>query len=209
MSLGKRKIGFLGGSFDPVHIGHLVMAETAYHAYDLEKVLFIPAYHPPHKLNKECSADSRVKMLEIALDDNKHFNLDLREINARTINYTSDTVRTLKKDYPDCELFCIVGEDSFLQIETWHLWEDLLSMVTLVAVRRPDILHIDTDGNNIYKKAEKLIKNGYKIEILEEFPIEISSSKVRDYCKKGKAVRYLIPDGVVEYIENEGLYVRD
>lgn len=205
------RIGIYGGTFDPIHIGHLTSAETAYQKCKLDRVLFIPAYNPPHKENKGKTAAERLKMLEIAVEDNPHFEIDRREIDSHVTQYTLDTIIGIQKDYPNAELYYILGEDSILQIDSWYRWEDLLSMVHLAAVTRPDSRRIaekkqQAPVRSLEDQVDFLRDKGFKVTIIDEFQMDVSSTQLRQFIEEGKSVRYVIPDKVVEYIRRENLY---
>lgn len=207
----KARIGIYGGTFDPIHIGHLISAESAYHLLDLEKVVFIPAYAPPHKENRSKTADHRLAMLKLAIEDNSRFVIDEREIHSKEVNYTLNTILSLMEDRPDAQFFYMMGEDSLLQIESWYKWEELLSLIDIAVVKRPNSQDIAFEDYKLEKRAftdqlDFLRKRGYHIHVIDEFPVDISSTKLRNYLQEGIDVRYLIPDKVLNYIEKEGLY---
>ena len=209
---GKRvKIGIYGGTFDPIHLGHLISAESAYRICDLEKVVFIPAFDPPHKENRSKTASHRLEMLKLAIEDNDRFEIDEREIHSKEVNYTLNTILSLMDDRPDAQFYYLMGEDSLLQIATWYKWEELLSLVDIAVIKRPNSQEIAFEDNNLEQRSfaeqlDFLRTKGYRIHVIDEFQVDISSTKLRTYLQEGVNVRYLIPDKVLNYIEKEGLY---
>ena len=205
------RVGIYGGTFDPVHIGHLISAEAVYHACDLDKVVFIPAYNPPHKKNRSINAQARLAMLKLATEDNDHFEVDDREILSKEVNYTLNTILDLRAEHPDLDFYYIMGEDSLLQVEQWYEWKKLLSLIRLVVVKRPrsqDIAYgsVDADRKTMTDQVNFLRGLGYELTVVDQFAVDISSSSLREYLREGRDTRYLIPDKVLDYIKGENLY---
>ena len=133
-----KSLGILGGTFDPIHIGHLRMAEAVFERKELEKIIFIPAYVPPHKLGQDFApALDRYAMTELAVADNPHFMVSDMELRRSGVSYTIDTIRELHRLYPDNSLHFIIGADSVAQLHTWHNIEEMLELARFVAVWRP------------------------------------------------------------------------
>lgn len=197
---GAKRIGLYGGTFDPIHLAHLLLAEEARVELSLDRVVFIPAFQPPHKDQRADSADDRTKMLELAIQSNPHFSIDYREIDSEEMRYSVDTVREIRTDFPEMQIFFLMGSDSFLSIEKWHDWEDLLSLVCLAVCRRPG------EDHKLEEKIRAYNERGFCVRKFGRFPIELSSSGLREYMEKGKSTRYLIPEAVREYILEKGLY---
>ena len=195
------KTGLLGGTFNPIHIGHLIIAEWIRHELSLEKVFFIPTAVPPHKPDSGIiDASHRFEMVKIALKDDPHFEVsDFEMINEssysiNTINYFLEKFNLSKKD-----LFFIIGEDNLAQLDMWRSPEKIINMCTLTVVPR-----------NFDEFKEKLDSENeiFKDIVLIKFPkLDISSTIIRDRLKMGKSVKYLVPAEVEKYIINNGLYI--
>ncbi|APX72541.1 nicotinate-nucleotide adenylyltransferase [Companilactobacillus allii] len=191
----KRHVGILGGTFNPVHLGHLVIAEQVYEQLCLNKVLFLPDKIPPHKNvkkeNPSISSDERIEMIKMAIRDNIHFDLDLTDINRGGVSYTYDTIKLLKQYNPDTEYYFIIGGDMVENLPSWSHIDELVNMVHFVGVCR--------------KGFEK--KSKYPILWVNTPELEISSSMIRDRVKKGQSIKYLVPTEVEDYIKDRGLFL--
>ncbi len=194
------RIGLYGGTFDPIHIGHLILAEQCREQLDLDEVWFIPAGDPPHKSGRTITASShRSTMVTLATAGNKHFRVDRRELTRLGRSYSVDTIQQTVDEQPDDELFFLVGADSLRDFPTWHRPERIAEMATIVAVNRGD----DTVGN-VAAIVGETIANSVR---LTQMPgIEISSSDIRQRARTGQTIRYLVPSGVESYIETHHLY---
>ncbi len=205
-SLRQRRIGILGGTFNPIHIGHLIMAEEVCKHHQLSKVLFIPAYIPPHKSALDLAdAHHRYQMVKEAIRGNEKFEVSDFEIKREVKSYTIDTVQDLINFYgKDCEVFLIMGSDSLNELELWKDIKKLSQLCHFVIVNRPGystevpIGLIDIIGNDNVLDMEKL-----KIEIP---PVGISSTDIRKRLKEGSGVNGLVPPCVEAYIRKHGLY---
>lgn len=201
----KKRIGIIGGSFDPLHIGHLIVAQDAAEQLALSEVVFIPAYIPPHKKQaKQVDAQHRLKMLRMALTAEPRFSVSDIEVNRGGISYSVDTIEALSNLHPDAELFLIVGSDTLLELHTWHRIEDLLAMCSIATILRPGFDPGEEDGVTI-KMAEP-----YRARLLEHVfsthLIGISSTEIRKRVARGDSIRYLVPSVVEAYIYEQGLY---
>lgn len=185
-----RRIGILGGTFDPPHIGHLIIAEEARLALNLDEVWFIPTYTPPHKDNAKSDAAHRVNMTELAVQSNPFFKLNTIETERSSTSYTVDTMQTLNETYPDYKFYFIIGADMVEYLPNWHRIEELISMVQFVGVKRPG-----------YE-----LKSKYDILTVDIPMINISSTMLRERLWDKQTVTYIVPDAVVAYIRREGLY---
>jgi nicotinate-nucleotide adenylyltransferase len=216
-----QKIGILGGTFNPIHYGHLAAAEEVRDRLKLDQVLFIPSFHPPHKQEDDVpSAAHRLEMVRIATSENAAFEPSDIEIRRGGKSYTVDTIEALKKTYPDAKLYFITGVDSFLDIQTWNRWEQLLRMCTFVVLSRPgyrftDLLKIDflrpAETQMIELEGEQRmhveICTGAFTVYLEMIPLyDISSTDIRRRVKEGRSIKYLLPQMVETYIINNKLY---
>lgn len=197
------KIGIIGGTFDPIHHGHLIAAQWAKEELNLDKVIFIPAANPPHKEGQEILDEKyRYIMVSLAIKDNPHFTVSDHEIQRGGKSYTIDTLKHFKKVYPDSELLFIMGLDSLLSLDTWKDVEGLMQLCTFVAATRPGY---DIDkSEKIFEKLPPGIKD--KIIFLEIPELEISSTLIRDRVRQGKSIKYLVPEVIEQYIYENNIY---
>lgn len=199
----QKKIGILGGTFDPIHIAHLILAENAYEQFQLETILIMPSYVPPHKLNKKVSpAQHRTKMVQLAIEDNKHLKLSTLELKRGGLTYTSDTLSELTENNPQNQYYFSIGEDSLFQIEEWHEPQIIMQKaVLLVAVReQQEIGNIDERIKELEQKYHA------KIYLLKTPNMEISSSMLRKKVEAGETIKYYVPKDVEKYIYQNHLY---
>jgi nicotinate-nucleotide adenylyltransferase len=190
------KLGILGGSFDPLHRGHLFMAALAAEEAGLDEVLFVPAATPPHKSPGALSpVEHRLAMLEIALASEPRFAVSSIELAEGGPRYTVDTILAFSRERPGDELSFLLGMDSLLELPTWRDPERILRSVRVVAVNRPgfDAARVDAHLRN-------------RVLVVEGNPLAISASGVRDRVARGLSIRHLVPDGVERYIEEHRLY---
>jgi nicotinate-nucleotide adenylyltransferase len=198
-----RKIGILGGTFDPIHNAHLLLGESAREQFGLDRVIFIPNYLAHHTNRTEVSGgDERYQMVKMAINENPYFTCSRLEIDKPKGSYTIDTLEDLKLMYPGDELYLILGADSIIGIETWYKFKDILqSCIILAAVREED------DLASLDRKRRELAKlYGADIRILTFNRIDISSTEIRQRIKMGRSVRYMLPDECIEFICIKGLY---
>ena len=199
-----KKLGLLGGTFDPPHIAHLRIAEEVRENFGLEKIAFIPTAYPPHKKLEEYSPfQHRLEMVKLAIKSNPFFLcLDIeKDIKP---SYTLKTLQILKKNLPNTEFFFIIGPDSFVSINTWWKWEELPKWAHfIVLTNRTQIFSLDYFKN----LAKKLYKNlAEKFLFFENTPLNISSSKIRKLVKEKKSIKYLVLEEVEDYIKKHKLY---
>ena len=186
------KIGILGGTFNPIHIGHLIIAEEAREKLGLDKIIFVPAYLPPHKDNSDIApADHRLNMARLAIKGNIYFSVSDMEIKRDGRSYTIDTVREFKKLYPDEDLYFIIGSDLLTYLDEWKDLNEIIKMVKFVAATRP----------------------GYPLQNLPSYistlpirAVDISGFEIRNCVKEHKSFRYLVPEAVCKYILKKRLY---
>ncbi|WKY48866.1 nicotinate-nucleotide adenylyltransferase [Eubacteriaceae bacterium ES3] len=200
----KRKIGLLGGSFNPIHMGHLLLAESARDQFQLDQVLFIPTGNNPFKLTQdEIPREHRLKMVELAIADNFYFDVMTHEIDQSGITYTIDTINVLKEDYPDCIFYFITGADLMFEITRWKGADELLKSVIFITTFRPGYSHSKLDD-----RIEELC-DIYDADIhkLYTTQMDIASSDIRARIKNGYSIRYLLPEAVREYIIENSLYL--
>lgn len=202
----KKKVGILGGTFDPVHTAHLILAETAWQQFQLDTVLIMPSGNPPHKEGREISASShRIRMLQLAIDDNKHFKLSTVEVERAGKTYTAETLTELCRYNTDCCYYFIVGADSLFQIEQWRQPEIILSHTILLAAVRDHMEEAQTRERIAYLKE----KYGAECYLLQTPNMMISSSLIRDRVSQGESIRYLVPRDVEKYIYQNKLYSKE
>ncbi len=199
----KRKIGIMGGTFNPIHMGHLIIAEMAFEQFDLDKVLFMPASQPPHKLHEVILEDiRRVAMVELAIKDNPHFELSLYEVNRQDISYTARTLTYLTSEYKDTEFYLILGGDSIAAIETWKVPGTVMQLSKLIACIRDEVDDMELERQMLYLN-KKYNAQVYKLFIPK---MDISSTLIRERIEKHLSVKYLLPDNVIAYIKKHNLY---
>ena len=193
------RLGIIGGSFDPPHIGHLVIASEAHARLGLERVLFVPAAAPPHKdLEQRTSADVRLQMTALAVADDMRFVESGLEIEHGLI-YTRDTLSAVAARFPGRDLVFIMGSDSLLQFDAWHDAEAILQRCTLAVAPRP--------GDDREVVAATAARWGAdRVVVLESPPVGVSSSQIRARVASGLPLRYLVPEAVEEFISRYGLY---
>lgn len=197
------RIGLYGGTFDPIHTGHLIVIENAINYMNLDKVIILPSSNPPHKKNKKKTATNiRVEMVAEAIKDNDKIILSTYESTDHTVRYTHETIRYFKKYFPEDEIFYILGEDSFLTIDTWRNYEDILDENIIVFTRS----NIDLNSE-LVKKVGIIKKDNPNIFLINNLNINISSTLIRGLVKDEKSIKYLVSDGVKYIIEKRGLYV--
>lgn len=201
--MGKR-LGIYGGSFDPIHVGHLVMAEMAREQCRLDKIIFIPAGSPPHKTNRKLAPPrERYDMVRLAIEDNPYFEASSMEIEREGKSFTIDTLKELRKTYSaDWEFWLIIGMDSLLEIRTWHHANQIVEMCKLAVYPRRGYSIEQCD-----REAELLkYEMGTDITFVSGPLIEISSTQIRELIEAGRSIRYLVPKSVQVYIQEHFLY---
>lgn len=200
-----KKYGIFGGSFNPIHYGHLMICEYIKEEMGLDKVIFIPTGNPPHK-ELELSAKDRYEMVRLAISPNPDFEISDIETTRVKKSYTVDTIRELKKIYKEEKLYFLIGLDSLFQLKTWMKIGDLSQEIEFVVALRPGYLNRE----EINKEIDFLKENfGTKINLIKTPLYEISSTDLRDRIREGKSLRYLIPKKVLDYIEESGFYKVD
>lgn len=199
------KIGIMGGTFDPIHIGHLLLAQFAYEDFGLDEIWFLPNGNPPHKQTEEGrkALRHRVEMVRLAIQDMPHFKLCLHEAKETEHSYTYRTMSEFNRLYPDCDFYFILGADSLFEIETWKFFREIFPTCTILAAMR--------DDKNVESMLQQIsyLEQRYaaKIELLRAPLLEISSTAIRSRAFRNLSVYYLVPDAVAEYIRREGLYL--
>lgn len=201
----KNKIGILGGTFDPIHFGHLFIAQTALDRLGLNKIIFIPTGKPPHKKERLITDSyNRIDMLNLATKSNPQFEISFIEINRDKTSYTIDTIKELQLNYgEDTDIYFITGTDAFIDIETWKEYKELLSIAKFIVMTR-QILNSELLDEKIELFIKKYGANITKIEIPT---LDISSTDIRRRMKEGNSIKYLLPESVEKYILKNRLYI--
>lgn len=204
MQSSKRRVGIMGGTFDPIHIGHLMLAECAYEQFQLEKIMFLPSGNPPHKRNRTdgASDEQRTEMVRLAIADNARFVLDTEEMERKGLSYTNETLIRLNERHPDTDYYFIIGGDSLMAFDTWKNPEVICQNCILVAAVR-DQLAIETMREKMDELKEKY---GAAIHLLKTPDVDISSSNLRKWCQEHRSIRYYVPEAVREYILEHHVY---
>lgn len=199
------KIGICGGTFDPIHTGHLAVAEMVRCECGLDKVLFIPSGMPPHKKVENVTAPiHRLNMVKCAVSSNARFEAVSNEVDRIGFTYTIDTLKELHKYYPaGTEFFYIIGADVVMDLLNWKEPAEVFSLTNFIALMRPGFL------KEAFNKSISALKDGYKINISSiELPLlDISSTFIRDRIRAGKTIKYLVKEEVEEYIIKNSLYL--
>ncbi len=196
----KTRIGLMGGTFDPIHLGHLVTAETARIEFDLDQVIFIPAGNPPHKTKRDVSAYvHRLLMTILATGDNDCFDVSRVEENCKGPSYTYDTVRYFRDLWgEDVELYFITGADAILELLSWNRIEELLKLCYFIAATRP--------GFDLEKLDRSKLPCPDRVIPFAVPALAISSTDIRARVSDGRSIKYLVPETVRVYIRKNGLY---
>lgn len=198
------KKGIMGGTFDPIHIGHLILGENAYLQFGLDSVLFMPSGNPPHKRGRtgRASTQERVDMVRLAIADNPHFELSLIETHDQGYTYTKETLLRLTKENLDTDYYFIMGADSLFSFDSWLEPGEICRLATLVVAVRNHIHAEELDRQILYLKE----KYQARIEKLDTPNIDISSGTLRGWVQEGKSLRYYVKDEVIDYIRQRNLY---
>lgn len=200
----KRRVGIMGGTFDPIHVGHLILGERAYEQFHLEHVLFMPSGNPPHKPNRQGRAalEERIEMVRLAISGNPHFTLSLAEAHEEGYTYTKETLERLHAEHPDTEYYFIMGADSLFSFESWKNPGRIAQLATLVVAVRDHVN--ETELGLTAARMERLF--GAQIRMLSTPNLDISSQMLRGWIAAGKSARYYLPDAVLHYIHDTKLY---
>lgn len=209
-------IGLLGGTFNPIHFGHLRMAQELADALKLAEIRFIPSANPPHKDEVGVSAEHRAAMVKIAIQSNPLFSLDACELKREGTSFTIDTLISLRESLGGETALCLImGSDAFIKLNTWHRWQRLLDYAHIVLVQRPDSkpqeklpAELDTVLHDHYTEqhADLIKENAGFITMQSITEQQISATQIRSLLKHGQSARYLLPNEVIEYIQQHQLY---
>ncbi len=213
------RIGINGGTFDPIHFGHLRPALEVLEALQLDEMRFIPAYQPVHRGAPSVDASHRVRMVELAIAPEPRFVLDRREIDRGGPSYMVETLQSLRNDFPGAELVLMMGADAIAAFTHWHRWQAILKLANIVVTRRPGAENRLPDALAPYRQNWHLEKVGDpplrfeapagKIGFLPVTQLDISATDIRARLAAGRSIRYLTPEAVVEYIDTHQLYRKE
>ncbi len=216
LEAGERRVGLFGGTFNPIHLGHLRGAEEIREAFGLQEVVFIPSALPPHKVTEKIiEAHHRLEMVTLATQKNPYFSTSDVELKRPGKSYSVDTIRYFRERHRN-PLFFILGRDAFVEIETWREYQDLFSLCSFIVMTRPGFQHPSSPsplpaalipafrydpGGGVW-----IHSSGHMLSFKEITFLDISSTKVRELIESGESVRYLISPEVESYIQAHGLY---
>lgn len=189
--MNRKKVGLLGGNFNPIHHAHLMMADQVAQRLDLDEIYLLPEYLPPHQDEKKTiAAEHRLKMLELAINSNPRLKIEALEFERQGKSYTYDTIKILKERHPEIDYYFIIGSDMVDYLHTWKNIDQLCQMVHFVAVKR----------------TEQVLESQYPVTWVEMPVLPISSTMIRELFQSGIEPKYLLPDLVIEYIKDHELY---
>jgi nicotinate-nucleotide adenylyltransferase len=205
MDTSLQRLGIFGGTFDPIHLGHLVIAEEALNSLKLDRVLFIPARISPFKLGLvSVCAENRLRMVELAIADNAAFQVSRLEIDREGPSYTVDTLRQLRSEYGSVPVFyLLMGTDSLMTIASWHRAQELTKLAQIIAYTRPGIA---LDLEELDRQVPGLAAATH---LLDAVKLEISATDLRSRIRAQRTIRYLVPSPVEEYIREHDLYLAE
>lgn len=207
------RIGILGGTFDPVHIGHLRGALEAVELMGLDELRLIPSARPPHRETPNSSAEHRLAMVRRAAEGVAPLSVDARELERDKPSYTLDTLESLRDELgPEVQLFLLLGWDAFCGLPSWHRWNELLEHCHILVLQRPDA---DSEAPETLRDLlaarsaadpQALQGPGGQISFIWQSPLAVSATQIRQLLAAGRSVRFLVPDAVLAYINEHGLY---
>ncbi len=211
-----RRIGLFGGTFDPVHLGHLHAAEVLLDEYSLSEIFFIPAYQPVHREQPLATSDQRLEMLQLCLSGSEHLFLDCREVNRGGASYALYTLQEYRSEYPEDELFFIIGTDAFNAIDSWHEWQSLFDYCHFIVLPRPGYTlqyspavqsHIDSLAAD--EQSEDVTPKTGQVLLSKRAMLELSATQVRTAIQNKQNITALISEKVAQYIEDHNIYAKD
>ncbi len=201
-----KNLGIIGGTFNPIHYGHLIAAEFTREAFALDRIIFVPSARPPHKAPEEIlESRHRLVMAEIAVRDNPFFSVSTLEIDRQGLSYSVETVDSIRGLHPGANLFFILGIDAFMLMNTWKDTERLAELCSMIVVTRPGY---ELNPADVCCAGVPLLM-WQKMEVIAIPGFEISSSAIRERVAQGRTIRYLLPSGVEDYISTNQLYRGD
>jgi len=216
--MNNKAIGILGGTFDPIHYGHLRLAEEMLELAGLQQIRFIPAGTPPHRDTPQVSAQHRSAMVQLAIADQPAFVLDEREVKRTMPCYTVDTLRELRAELGAAQPLCLLmGGDAFMQLHTWHEWEQLFKLAHIVVGYRPGYTIEERIHTALPELRQHYLQRSCTADALSQQPaggivelaipkLEISATLIRSRVAENRTIRYLLPNAVADYIHQHHLY---
>lgn len=201
---GRLRIGIMGGTFDPIHVGHLILAECAYEQYELDGILFLPSGNPPHKRERTDGASDRerLQMVSLAISGNPHFLLEDDEMEHDGFSYTYATLQRLTRKHPDTDYYFIIGADSLQTFSTWKRPDLICRHCSLLTAVRDE-----SPMEELRRQADRISEQfGGKVFFLDTPNIDISSTDLRGRRRQNQSLRYYVPEPVRKYIEENGIY---
>lgn len=211
------RIGIYGGTFDPVHYGHLRPAMDVYEAFALDQIRFIPCGQPPHRSQPVATPQQRLAMLQQAVADNAAFVVDDREVRRSGPSYMIDTLGSLHDEMPDAELSLIMGMDAFVAFDSWQQWRDIPRLCKLIVTHRPDFAPGEVQLNSVLQElvaagkvagpAEFMASGAGRIIFCPVTQLAISATGIREAFRQQRSAKYLLPDAVLAMINEQGIYI--
>jgi len=209
----QQAVGILGGSFDPIHHGHLRSALDVCDSLALDGIHLLPNFISPHKSISHASDHHRLAMLTLAIEDCEKLRIDPQELNSNTSCFTIDTLEKLRLSHPTSPLCFLMGMDSLRSFTHWHRWQDILDLCHLVVSARPG-WDLPTDGDVAQLLTQRQVNEpsalhqqlAGKIYLHQAYPLAISSSEIRELCRREKSIKFLVPNNVQQYISKHQLY---
>jgi nicotinate-nucleotide adenylyltransferase len=189
------RVGVFGGTFDPVHHGHLITAQSATEQLDLDHLFLVPTFDPPHRNQPEASYEKRLRMVRLGVEDHPRLAVSDVEQSLETPSYSIRTIETLDERHPDQSLVFLLGADELIEFTQWHRWEDILSLSTVVGMRRP--------GFDSEETPEEVAR---RVELIDVPAVDVSSTEFRRRRRNDRPIHYLVPESVRNTIERDELY---
>ena len=210
-----KRLGLFGGTFDPVHLGHLHAARTLLDEFNLDTIYFIPVYQPVHRDSPQASTEQRLTMLELTLADDEHLVIDVREVKRRGASYAKYTIDEYRQQFPEDELFFILGTDAFNAIDTWYEWQALFDDVNFIVLSRPGY-DLDYTHDVEVKLADKARAKGPSSvarsgQVLHSHKVmlQLSATEVRAAVRNNEEIVNLLPENVANFIKEHNIYTQD
>lgn len=200
-----KRIGLFGGTFDPIHNGHLQSAVELTELFNLSELSLVPNYQPVHRDTPDANSDHRIAMLELAVADMPNLIVDSREATRGGPSYTIDTIEEILAEEADAQIFFFMGVDAFSDFDRWHRWEELIKLAYIVVINRPGC-ELSSFANDLLE-GKVGPEQALPVELCTLSQMEISATKIRTRIERGRSIRYLVPAEVREYIERQNLYV--
>lgn len=198
------RLGVFGGTFDPIHQGHLIAAEELRFALQLDLVLFLPAAQPPHKVGRRVAAEAdRLRMVEMAIVGNSHFGVSYVDTRREGLSYTSESLTIICKEFPSQQIYFLMGQDSLRDFPTWHDPGSIARQARLGVALRPGVNLV------VENIIEQVPEAAGRLDIVDIPLIQIASHQIRQRIREGRPITYQVPEAVEEYIHRRGLYLPD